>query len=114
RARWAVEELRRAGPRGMLIVPLSTGREQIGVLWLLRHGVERPPFDELDLEIVKDLATRAALAISNARLFQELERSERLRAAEERAVAASSLLDAMIESIPDAVFVKDAERLAGA
>jgi PAS domain S-box-containing protein len=59
-----------------------------------------------------DLATHAALAISNARLFQELERSEQLRAAEERAVETSRLLDAIIENIPDMVFVKDAERLA--
>jgi PAS domain S-box-containing protein len=107
-----IEQMRAAGTTGLLIVPLLTGREQVGVLWLLRHGTARPPFDELDLEIVKDLANHAALSISNARLFQELERSEQLRAAEERAARASRLLDAIIENIPDMVFVKDAERLA--
>jgi PAS domain S-box-containing protein len=108
----AIAQFRAAGTSGMLVVPLATGREQIGVLWLLRHGTAQPPFDELDLEIVQDLANHAALAISNARLFQELERSEQLRAAEERAARASRLLDAIIENIPDMVFVKDAERLA--
>jgi PAS domain S-box-containing protein len=107
-----VAQLRAAGTTGMLVVPLISGGEAIGVLWLLRNGSRHPPLDELDLEIVKDLADHAALAILNARLFQRLERSEQLRAAEERAVQASSLLDAIIENIPDMVFVKDAERLA--
>jgi PAS domain S-box-containing protein len=108
----SVDQLEAAGTTGMLVVPLATRGELHGVLWLLRHGDAHPPFDEIDLEIVTDLANHAALAISNARLFQELERSEQLRMAEERAVAASSLLDAIIENIPAMVFVKDAERLA--
>jgi PAS domain S-box-containing protein len=108
----AVDQLEAAGTTGMLVVPLATRGDLHGVLWLLRHGDKHPPFDEIDLEIVQDLANHAALAISNARLFQELERSERLRLAEERAVAASRLLDAIIENIPAMVFVKDAERLA--
>jgi PAS domain S-box-containing protein len=108
----AVAQLEAGGTTGMLVVPLAAAGELHGVLWLLRHGAARPPLDELDLEIVMDLANHAALAISNARLFQELQRSEQLRAAEERAVQASRLLDAIIENIPDMVFVKDAERLA--
>jgi len=108
----AVDLLKAADTTGMLVVPLASGGELIGVVWVLRHGAQHPPLDELDLEIVKDLANHAALAILNARLFQRLERSEQLRAAEERAVQASSLLDAIIENIPDMVFVKDADRLA--
>jgi PAS domain S-box-containing protein len=108
----SIEQLRSAGTTGMLIVPLAASGELLGVLWVLRRGTRYPPLDELDLEIVKDLADHAALAILNARLFQRLEHSERLRAAEERAVQASSLLDAIIENIPDMVFVKDAERLS--
>jgi PAS domain S-box-containing protein len=108
----ALEQLRVGGITGMLVVPLATRGELIGVLWVLRKGRQHPPLDELDLEIVKDLANHAALAISNARLFAQLEHSEQLRAAEERAVQASSLLDAIIENIPDMVFVKDAGKLA--
>jgi PAS domain S-box-containing protein len=108
----AVEQLRAHNATGMLVVPLATRGQLIGVLWVVRHGARHPPLDELDLEIVRDLANHAALAISNARLFAQLEHSERLRAAEECAVQASSLLDAIIENIPDMVFVKDADTLA--
>jgi PAS domain S-box-containing protein len=109
---WAVDQLEARGTTGMLVVPLATRGELLGVLWVLRRGTDRPPLDALDLEIVQDLANHAALAISNARLFKQLEHSEQLRMAEERAVQASSLLDAIVENIPDMVFVKDADKLA--
>ncbi|MBA3819559.1 MAG: PAS domain-containing protein, partial [Deltaproteobacteria bacterium] len=68
----------------------------------------------------------AALAIGNARLFARvqdelrlrtaaehaLELSERLRTAEERAVQSSLFLDAIVDNIPDMVFVKEASRLS--
>jgi PAS domain S-box-containing protein len=108
----SVDQLEASHTTGMMVVPLASRGELHGVVWVLRHGKRHPPLDELDLEIVGDLANHAALAISNARLFADLERSERLRAAEERAVQASSLLDAIIENIPDMVFVKDADKLA--
>jgi PAS domain S-box-containing protein len=108
----SVEQLRASDTTGMLVVPLASRGELLGVVWVLRHGTRYPPLDELDLEIVTDLADHAALAIMNARLFQRLEHSEQLRAAEERAARASRLLDAIIENIPDMVFVKDADRLA--
>jgi PAS domain S-box-containing protein len=108
----SVDQLEASQTTGMLVVPLAARGELLGVVWVLRHGTQRPPLDELDLEIVQDLANHAALAISNARLFAQLQRSEQLRAAEERAVQASSLLDAIIENIPDMVFVKDADKLA--
>ena len=108
----AVDELKAGQTTGMLVVPLASRNEQVGALWLLRRGHARPALDELDLELVQDLASHIALAISNARLFKQLEHSEQLRAAEERAVAASSLLDGIVENIPDMVFVKDADRLA--
>ena len=108
----SVDRLEASHTTGMMVVPLATRGELHGVVWVLRHGTEYPPLDELDLEIVGDHAGHAALAISNARLFAELQRSEQLRAAEERAVATSRLVDAIIENIPDTVFVKDAEKLA--
>ncbi|HEU4730701.1 MAG TPA: PAS domain-containing protein, partial [Kofleriaceae bacterium] len=111
-AKSSVDQLEANNITGMLVVPLASRGEVLGVVWVLRLGDERPPLDRIDLEIIQDLANHAALAISNARLFQQLERSEQLRAAEERAVQASSLLDAIIENIPDMVFVKDAARLA--
>jgi PAS domain S-box-containing protein len=107
-----VDQLRQVGATGLMVVPLATRGERLGVLWILRRGHRHPPLDELDLEIVQDLANHAALAILNARLIQRVEHSEQLRAAEERAVQASSLLDAIIENIPDMVFVKDAATLS--
>ena len=107
-----IAQLRRVGTTGLLVLPLATRGELLGVLWILRRGHRQPPLDELDLEIVQDLANHAALAIMNARLIQRLEHSERLRTAEERAVQASSLVDAIIENIPDMVFVKDAAALS--
>ncbi len=107
-----IDQLRRVGATGLLVAPLATRGEPLGVLWILRRGDRHPPLDELDREIVQDLANHAALAIMNARLIQQLEHSERLRAAEERAVQASSLLDAIVENIPDMVFVKDAAALS--
>jgi len=106
-----IDQLRRIDTTGLLVLPLATRGELLGVLWVVRRGHRHPPLDELDLEIVQDLANHAALAILNARLIQRLEHSERLRAAEERAVQASRLLDAIIENIPDMVFVKDAAAL---
>jgi PAS domain S-box-containing protein len=106
-----IEQLITGGITGMLVVPLAAPGEILGVVWVLRNGSRHPPLDELDLEIVQDLANHAALAISNARLFEQLQHSEQLRMAEERAVVASSLLDAIVENIPDMVFVKDANRL---
>ncbi|HEY0479730.1 MAG TPA: PAS domain-containing protein [Kofleriaceae bacterium] len=108
----SVDQLEASQTTGMLVVPLGARGELHGVVWVLRHGTQHPPLDELDLEIVRDLANHAALAISNARLFSDLQRSEQLRAAEERAVQASRLVDAIIENIPDMVFVKDADKLA--
>jgi len=108
----AIDQLKAGGATGLLVVPLATRGELIGVLWVVRRGTQRPPLDEIDLEIVQDLANHAALAVSNSRLFTQLERSEQLRTLEDRAVQASSLLDAIVENIPDMVFVKDADKLA--
>ncbi|MBA3820976.1 MAG: GAF domain-containing protein, partial [Deltaproteobacteria bacterium] len=64
----ALELLGSVGARGILAVPLSAGGDVHGVLTILRHRGEHPLLDELDREIVEDLAGHAALAIGNARL----------------------------------------------
>jgi light-regulated signal transduction histidine kinase (bacteriophytochrome) len=63
----------------------------IGVLTLYRRQSEQPPFDEEDLALAQDLADRAALAIGNARLLQQVQYqlAERTKAeAEVRALSA--------------------------
>lgn len=72
-------------PHSMIVAPLRHQERVIGVLSLARHGSSRPAYNEHDLRLAQDLADRAALAISNARLFEQLqhELAERERAEDE-------------------------------
>ena len=106
------ETFSRLGLRGSLTVAMRVRGEAIGVLNVLRHRPERRPLDEMDCELVQDLANHAALAITNARLVDQLRVSEALHEAKDDAVRANRFLDAVIEHIPDMVFVKDADKLA--
>jgi PAS domain S-box-containing protein len=119
------EFLRRIGAQGVLVLPLKVHNDPIGSISLVRYRRERPPLDEIDVEIASSLASHAALAIANARLVvrekSEINRrvkaeaalleSERLRRAEQDAARANRFLDAIIENIPDMLFVKEAENL---
>lgn len=69
-------------PHSLMAVPMRALGQVIGVLTLYRRDRERPAFDADDLQLVQDLADRAALAIANARLFQQAqsELAERQRA----------------------------------
>jgi PAS domain S-box-containing protein len=91
-----------AGARSLLAVPIRIADQAAGSLVVLRR-TERP-FDDLDIAIVENLAQHAGLALANARLHREL--------AWKMAEPNHGFLDAIIENIPDMVFVKDAESLA--
>jgi len=69
-------------PHTILTLPLHTHGQTIGCLTLARSAPEAAPFDEDDLTLAQDLADRAALAISNARLFSQVQRelAERIKA----------------------------------
>jgi len=99
------------GVNGLIGVLLRVRGQLVGVLVVLRHRADVPVLDEVDREIAIHLATFAGLAIGNARLFRDAQSLEVLRRSEARAVQATMFLDAIIENIPDMVFVKDAERL---
>jgi len=117
---------RRIGARGVLVVPMRVRHEAVGTLSLVRYRAEHAPLDEIDVEVACSLASHAALAISNNRLLQHAQsesdrrvkaeaalfESERLRSAEQDLARANRFLDAIIENIPDMVFVKDATTLA--
>ena len=92
------ELVRALDARGAALVPMRANGELIGLVTLLRRRAD-PALDELDLEIIEDLAGHAALAISNARLFARMRSDER------------TFLDAIVENIPDMVFVKEAKNL---
>jgi PAS domain S-box-containing protein len=71
RHRAAVERL---GPRSYMIVPLRARGRVIGALTLLSTREGRH-YGEQDLAFAETLAQRFALAIDNARLYEEAERS---------------------------------------
>jgi PAS domain S-box-containing protein len=86
---WSLVE--RLGVHSRIIVPMRVQGQTIGVLGLYRYQHEQPPFDEDDLNLAQDLADRAALAISNARLLRQVqcELAERTKAeAEVRTLSA--------------------------
>lgn len=65
------DQLVEAGATSALLVPFVARGQSLGVLTLVRFG-SRPAFDEVDLEVARDLAGRTALALENARLVAEL------------------------------------------
>ncbi|MBG0851025.1 SpoIIE family protein phosphatase [Streptomyces spinoverrucosus] len=59
---------REAGIHSMLVVPLPTREQPVGVIYLCRAG-DSGPFTDEDVVVAQDLATRAAVAIDNARQY---------------------------------------------
>jgi PAS domain S-box-containing protein len=106
------ETFTRIGLSGSLLVPMRVQGEPYGILTILRHRQHEQPLDELDLELAQVLANHAAIAIANARQVDALRENEELRNAKEELGRANGFLDAIIENIPDMVFVKDAVKLA--
>lgn len=63
--------------RTLICVPLLAGGEVLGALYLDQKSVNRA-FDEADLRLVEGLAGFAAMAIANARRFEEAQRQARV------------------------------------
>src|SRR3954466_11152062 len=72
-----VETYRRMSPRSYMIVPLVARGSTIGALTLLSMREGRY-YNEVDLDFAQHLGRRFALAIDNARLYDEAERSRGL------------------------------------
>jgi PAS domain S-box-containing protein len=64
------------GPRSVVVVPLESRGRTIGVIGLART-VGRKPFDVDEFELAQELARRAATAIDNSRLYDELRSADR-------------------------------------
>jgi serine phosphatase RsbU (regulator of sigma subunit) len=62
--------LRELGLRSVMVVPLRAREQSIGSITLASGGSGRAYGDE-DLELAQELARRAALALDNARLYEE-------------------------------------------
>jgi PAS domain S-box-containing protein len=79
--------------RSAVVAPLPARGRTLGALSVLRLG-DGAPYGNDDLELVCELARRAALAIDNARLFSDLQRIDRR-------------LEAILVNLAEAITVED-------
>jgi PAS domain S-box-containing protein len=78
-----------ANVRGLIVAPIIGEAGPLGAIEVMSH--EPNAFDDLDVAVLGGLAEQAAIAITNARLIDELERSKRALA--RRAETERSLRD---------------------
>ncbi|HEY9850372.1 MAG TPA: GAF domain-containing protein [Leptolyngbyaceae cyanobacterium] len=117
--------LRELAPKSVMCVPLVARGRTLGAITLGISDSQRQ-YTRADLELVEDLARRAALAVDNARLYQESqEASDNLRRAivilgeqqqqlrtlqrmtnllNQRLANLPDLLQVMVQSVCDAIF----------
>src|SRR4051812_9595725 len=86
---------RRLGPKSYMIVPLSARGRTIGALTLLSTRPGRH-YTEADLDFAQHLSRRFALAIDNARLYDDAERNV-------------AMLDTLFRSVPVGLAFLDGE-----
>src|SRR5262244_3815758 len=100
-----------AGTRTVLAIPLLREENAIGAIAVRRQQVE--PFSDKQIALLKTFADQAAIAIENARLFQELKESleQQTATSEILGVIASSPTD--IQPVLDVV-AENAARLCDA
>ena len=84
-----------------ILVPLVYQGRVFGTLGVSTVAAGQPPYDDDDLRVMLALADRAALALENARLFAESERSRR------QAEAHAYELEAIFRHVPAGLAVYD-------
>lgn len=72
------EMLRDLGLASAMVVPMQARGRTVGAISFGR-AEGSPPYDEADFEVALELARRAALAVDNARLYEEAQRASRAR-----------------------------------
>ncbi|MBI1949517.1 MAG: PAS domain S-box protein [Deltaproteobacteria bacterium] len=99
---WPLYE--RTTPHSAIVAPLRVQGRCIGCIGLVRFRKEQPSYTPDDLSLAQDLADRAALAITNAHLLDQVQRE---LAERNRAVAESNRLAAVLEQATEMVVVTD-------
>jgi PAS domain S-box-containing protein len=100
------ELLRKLGLKSYMVVPLAARGRMLGAISLVSAESGRR-YEQADLELAEDLARRAALAVDNARLYEEAQReiSERERV-ERNLRRAETRYRVLVEQIPAVTYVE--------
>ena len=103
------EIMRELGLRSYMVVPMVARGRRHGAITLVSEGSGQH-YEETDLRLAEELARRAALAVDNAKLFEEAQReiSER-KEAEIRLKEAESRFRTLVEHIPAMTYMEAAE-----
>ncbi len=73
------ELLRMLAPGSLLLVPLAARGRAFGAVAMMRSAGSGRRFDDEDLALAEELGRRAALAMDNARLYEEAQSAIRIR-----------------------------------
>jgi signal transduction histidine kinase len=115
------EEAKKEGIRSVLCVPLSVREKPIGVLRLYTGEVHR--FTDEEIEFLSALASQGAVAIENARTYQQLEDLEQAKSdfvftvahdLKAPVAAIQSILRVLLEGYAGEVFQKQKELIGRA